>query len=268
MANEECMRSNWSETSIYLDLIKQNKIILPTTRCLKELPDTFQRRQLLLFRMNTEISHITNQESKCPFCQEHDTREHILNGCQSETMGNLYTKRHNLVVNILVRNILNKLKISSKKQLTRGQMKQYGNITVYYDRPIATEVSSNKPDVIIITNNEGIILEVAVSGYTTMNTKRMEKIGKYTPLESDLTSSHKKQFKIYAIVIGSNGELDVDCFNEWIKVMEHYKINKKWSKNILNTIRQKVNAFSDYLFRTYLSMKQQINMETNEMAQF
>uniref|UniRef100_A0A0K0FT49 Zf-RVT domain-containing protein n=1 Tax=Strongyloides venezuelensis TaxID=75913 RepID=A0A0K0FT49_STRVS len=213
--------------------------------------------------MNTEITHVNNPESKCIHCLEPDTRKHILNGCQSRIMGNLYTKRHNMVVNVIIKNILNKQKIPNKHQLRKKQTKQYKDLQIYYDRPIASKVASNKPDVIIITKKESTIIKIAVSGYTIMATKRLEKLGKYKPLENDLTTTHKKQFKTYAIVIDSNGELQIDCLKEWIKMTKHLKMGKKLSKNILNTIKQKVNRFSDYILKTYLSIKQQTKKEKN-----
>ena len=166
------------------------------------------------------LKHITKQKienEKCRICNTtQENIEHIISGCTVLAPVE-YTKRHNLVVNIIHQSLV--------KQIRKGhinipyykyqpnQVENTATHTLYYDRTIITDkpIPCNRPDIVFIDRekNKTTIIDIAVPLATNIGKKFKEKLAKYQPLAFEIKEMWKQDVEIVPVIIGPTGQVPI-----------------------------------------------------------
>lgn len=157
--------------------------------------------------------HRTQTDGKCRICQKfEETVEHITAGCPILAERE-YIERHNRVCHALHFTLSRHFKCPTPAQKwyehtpPRVITSEDGKTTILFDQPVITDrtVTANRPDIIVRTGNECLIIDVAIPSDRNIVKKEAEKVLKYKSLLIEVQRMWNVKANIIPIVIGATG---------------------------------------------------------------
>lgn len=179
-----------------------------------------QEQALRTRYIEKNIMHIRTDD-KCRLCKERsETVVHLMSAC-GVLARKEYIDRHNQVCSLihyqlcLYFNCNPKTKNWYTHTPEKVTVSMDGNVTLLYDHPIRTDRTmtaqdyqsgpANRPDIVIKTNRETYLIDVAIPSDNNIIRKEAEKRLKYRGLAIELQRMWKTKVTIIPIVIGSTG---------------------------------------------------------------
>ena len=155
-------------------------------------------------------------DSKCRMCNEKtETTGHLMSGCNTLLASGAYTERHNNICKLLHFRISEHFHIPTPPVFWKHDPKRivtHNNIDIYYDYPIPisrhVDGGCIKPDILLHNRTEKTahIIEVGVTGDTSLSQTEWRKIQKYQSLKNALKEEWRlDKVELIPIIIGTTG---------------------------------------------------------------
>ena len=162
--------------------------------------------------------HMTNPniDKTCRMCHDKpETTVHLMSGCQTLLASGAYTARHNSICKLIHYRILEYFNIPRPPNFWKHEPPKIttnNQIDIYYDFPIPIarhiEGGHVKPDILVRNRTEKTahIIEVGVTGDTSINTTEWRKIQKYQDLKNAIKSEwNLGRVELIPVVVGTTG---------------------------------------------------------------
>ena len=180
----------------------------------------------------------------CALCGRKETLLHVLNGCPIMLDQGRYTYRHNNILSVILKALVN------MHSDTLEPYKIYSDIEGRHalgGGTIPPDVlpTNEKPDIVIITPNEMMIIELSVPFESNIKIRHEFKCTKYAMLVSDLKQTGRN-VRFYAIEVGSRGYISNDNKDSLKHIFK--SLTQKSQKNLLHDISKMALVSSFVIF--------------------
>ena len=163
-------------------------------------------------------------DKTCRMCNtKPETTVHLMSGCQTLLASGDYTVRHNNICKLIHFKILEHFNAPREPNFWKHEPKtitSHNQIDVYYDYPIPIgrhiQGGCIKPDILLHNKTEKTahLIEVGVTGDTSLNATEWRKISKYQDLKNALKSEWQlTKVELIPVIIGTTGLIKKSLVN-------------------------------------------------------
>ena len=201
------------------------------------------------------IKDDTIESDSCRKCHlARETIEHITGGCRL-LAATEYTERHNTVAKVIHLQIAKKYHLPVEEvpyfKYNPQSVQENAERKLYWDRAILTDhtVPANRPDITLIhkVSKQTFLIDVAIPNDANVTEKYQEKIGKYTPLATEIKEIwEQRKVVIVPIVLSATG-ITPTSFISGLKTLEiPLKVHAECQKAVIlktcNIVRMFLNG--------------------------
>lgn len=156
----------------------------------------------------------TTADSKCRLCKEkEETVDHLISAC-SKIAQTDYKDRHNKVAAMIHWNLCKNYELPVKQNWWEHKPERVAEkdgTKILWDFKIQTDkhLEHNTPDIVVVTDKQVHIIDVAIPGDSRVDQKEIEKITRYKDLQIEIQRLWKKKATVVPVVIGALGAIPV-----------------------------------------------------------